>query len=98
MKLRVLLEAENEYNDALDYYIERSEEVAKSFIVEFEVAIEAILQSPRRWRMEPDGTRIFRLANYPYTLRYREDTDVVLLVAVAHNRRRPGYWRDRYES
>lgn len=98
MKLRVLTEAENEYNEALDYYIERSEEVANSFIVEFESAIDTILQSPQRWRGEQDGTRIYRLANYPYTLRYQEGEGFVLLIAVAHNRRRPGYWKKRYKS
>jgi plasmid stabilization system protein ParE len=35
------------------------------------------------------------LRRFPYALIYRVDSDAVRIVAVAHRRRRPNYWRPR---
>ena len=33
--------------------------------------------------------------HFPYSVLYRPNTDEIVIVAVAHRRRRPGYWLDR---
>ena len=95
MKLRFLREALDEYDATLDYYVQRSEEAARAFAAEFEAAVEQILASPLRWRREGDKARIYRLPNFPYSLFYRPEDKEVILLAAAHNRREPGYWRGR---
>jgi hypothetical protein len=35
------------------------------------------------------------LAWFPYSVIFQEKEDIVLIVAVAHAKRRPGYWRGR---
>ncbi|MFB3820344.1 MAG: type II toxin-antitoxin system RelE/ParE family toxin, partial [Candidatus Methylomirabilales bacterium] len=35
------------------------------------------------------------VARFPYSIVYREDAESIVIVAVAHQRRRPGYWRGR---
>jgi hypothetical protein len=35
------------------------------------------------------------LAKFPYSVIYKEKDEVILIVAVAHAKRRPGYWRGR---
>jgi toxin ParE1/3/4 len=41
------------------------------------------------------GTHRFLLQRFPYEIVYKIYPDVVLIIAVAHNKRRPGYWRHR---
>lgn len=39
--------------------------------------------------------RRFPLTRFPFAMIYRSDPDAVRIVAVAHRRRRPGYWQGR---
>ena len=91
MKLSFLEEALGEYDAAVDYYIKKNEIVTRRFVAEFESGVEAILASPSRWRKEGESTRIYRMPNFPYSLIYRVAEEEVILVALAHHRRRPGY-------
>lgn len=55
----------------------------------------AILEAPERWSKPRYGCRRFVFPNqYPYTLVDRL-TPAVEIVAVAHQRRRPDYWKRR---
>jgi hypothetical protein len=38
------------------------------------------------------------LAGFPFSLLFRIDGEGLFVVAVAHQRRRPGYWRRRLRS
>ena len=95
MKLTFLKEALDEYNAAVDHYIKKNERVTRRFVAEFESGVEAILEKPLRWRKEGESTRIYRMPNFPYSLIYRAGEEAVIFVAVAHHRRRPGYWQNR---
>lgn len=44
------------------------------------------------------GVRRRILRRFPYSILYTLDNDVVLVIAVAHQRRRPGYWRRRVQA
>lgn len=95
MSFTFLEAALEEYDASLDYYIGRDEQVARSFVAEFEASVEQIVANPTRWRKEGEVVRIYRMPNFPYSLIYRERNGNVILVALAHHRRRPGYWRAR---
>ena len=95
MKLSFLEEALGEYDAAVDYYIKKSEVVTRRFVAEFESGVEVILANPLRWRKEGESARIYRMPNFPYSLIYRVAEEEVILVALAHHRRRPGYWQKR---
>jgi toxin ParE1/3/4 len=41
------------------------------------------------------ATRELTLSRFPYKIVYRVRTDDLYVVAVAHAKRRPGYWRNR---
>ena len=68
---------------------------AERFVEEMEVAVAAIGETPERWsRFDGDARRML-LRRYPYVVIYRVVMDRIQILAVAHGRRRPGYWRDR---
>ena len=88
-------EAATDYDAAFDWYLERSPEAARAFDAEFERALGAIAQAPQRWAPGPHQTRRFLLRRFPYLVIYREGAETVLVLAVAHTSRKPGYWKDR---
>ena len=95
-KLLVAAAAEEEYTDSLRWYAERSTRVAERFEAEFEKALETIAAHPGRYPLCDNRHRFFLLKRYPFQIIYRKAVeDRWLVVAVAHTRRRPGYWRKR---
>ena len=94
-KLRFLPAATKDYEDACNWYHARSEQAADRFEEAVERALNHILEAPDRWPFCDRRHRQHLLRKYPYSLVYRLLDDRVVVVAVAHARRRFGYWRDR---
>ena len=94
-KPRIISAAEWEYTEALCWYAERSQRAAERFNAEFDRALEAISADPRRFPRCDERHRFYLMDRYPYQVIYREEADEVVVVAVAHARRRPRYWAGR---
>lgn len=58
-------------------------------------ATESVARAPAMWPPVSRGLRRYVVKTFPYVLLYRAEGDTVLIVAVAHQSRRPGYWRKR---
>ena len=84
-----------ELESALAWYMERSEAAALKFAAELDRAIDLVSQSPTRWPTGEHATRKFVLRRFPFAVFYREKETVIQVLAVAHGRRRPGYWKER---
>lgn len=84
-----------EAESAARWYRKRSLVAAERFVDELNQAIDSILEAPQRWPRGARGTRKVKLPCFPFLVIYRESEGVVLILAVAHGRRRPGYWKDR---
>ena len=87
--------AEEDYADALSWYAARSERAARGFEAEFKRAIDAIAEAPRRFPLCDGQHRYYLMRRYPFQVIYREKLEGVLILAVAHAKRRPGYWHGR---
>src|SRR6185436_15268320 len=48
-----------------------------------------------QWPMFQSGTRRYVFPTFPYSLVYFVENDTLNVVAVAHDKRKPGYWRNR---
>ena len=88
-------EASAEYEAAFEWYYLRSEFAAERFVEEIDRAISQILASPRRWPETTHQIRKFRLQRFPFAVFYRQTASGIQILAVAHGRRRPGYWKRR---
>lgn len=89
-------EALAEAEAAVIWYGERSSRAPAAFIEELDNAIKSILDNPRRWPVFELDFRRLTLFRFPYSIVYREkSTGAVQILAVAHGRRKPGYWRGR---
>ena len=80
---------------AVEWYQERSDATAAALLAELDRAIESIAEAPDRWPQYLHGTRRFLLRRFPFSVVYRRVADRVQVVAVAHGKRRPGYWKRR---
>jgi len=91
-------EALTEYRDAVHFYEEHRRGLGKAFVVEVEATIQRILESPERWRRISQNVRSCRTRTFPYAILYSIDEGAMLVMAVMHLRRKPGYWEDRRQS
>jgi toxin ParE2 len=80
---------------AARWYRERSPITAKRFLAELNQVIDSILEAPDRWPISARDTRKIKLPCFPYLMIYRATYGAVLIVAIAHGHRLPGYWKDR---
>ena len=73
--------------------------LGREFREEFDAALDRIRRMPGvSATIDDQGTRKHRLRRFPYTIFYVEFPDVIWIVAVSHQRRRPGYWAGRDPS
>lgn len=77
------------------WYAQRSVAAANQFVAELDDAVVQITNAPQQCPPYLHGTRAYRLLRFPYLVVYQESPSAVQVVAVAHGRRRPGYWRRR---
>ena len=87
--------AAQEAESAYDWYETRDAIAAHSFRQEPGHAVEVVAESPLAWPRYRRSTRRYVFPLFPFSLIYRIRGDEVEVIAVAHGRRRPGYWRSR---
>jgi plasmid stabilization system protein ParE len=85
----------DEAREARRWYRRRSPLLAARFIRALDDAIQQILSSPALWPPYLLGTRVYRLRRFPYLVVYREAGSILQVIAIAHARKKPGYWRRR---
>ena len=88
-------EALDEAQAAFLWYSERSDAAGDSFMVELDRGIDQILERPQTWPRYLYGTQRYLLRRYPFFVVYRPKAEEVQVIAVAHAKRRPGYWKHR---
>ena len=94
-EVQILPDAEAEIAATFLWYQERNPQAATSFRDETLTFIDELADSASKWKQDDDGTRRRLLRHFPYTIFYEIDGNVVFVLAVAHQRREPGYWRSR---
>lgn len=91
-------EAIAEARAARQWYAERSSVAADAFMAELDLAIDRIYQWPDRWAACLHGTRRYLLKRFPYLVVDRSTADRLQVIAVAHGKRKPGYWHHRIKT
>ncbi|MFT7640518.1 MAG: plasmid stabilization system protein ParE [Pirellulaceae bacterium] len=84
-----------ELSESADWYAERSVPAARNFLVAVDVAINSIKSDPGRFARIDERHRGCSVAKFPFQIVFRHDESRITVLAVAHAKRRPGYWRDR---
>jgi plasmid stabilization system protein ParE len=92
---RFLLPAEEEMTGASLFYEAATLGLGAEFLAEVGPVINILRDHPELGRPIGRGLRRTLLHCFPFCLIYFVEVDTVVIVAVAHQRRRPDYWRDR---
>ena len=87
--------AAEEAECAFRWYAERSPEAASGFREELRHAVGALSAAPTRWPRYGTRVRRYVFPRFPFSLVYRVLEGKVEILAVAHGKRRPGYWSSR---
>jgi len=88
-------EARAEADESVEFYEARLNGLGLRFVTAIEATAERISTNPEAGAPLAGGFRKRIVPGFPYNIIYRAWEDYIYLVAVAHHRRRPGYWRDR---
>jgi plasmid stabilization system protein ParE len=95
MRARFLRPAEQEVDEAIAYFDEQRDGLGERFERDLQAAVEHIVKSPRTGKRIGANVRKHPLRTFRYNVIYAIDGEEVVLIAVAHHRRRPGYWHRR---
>ncbi len=87
--------AAQEAEAAYDWYAARNAVAAHGFRDELRHAVSAVAENPGTWPRYGTRARRYVFPRFPFSLVYVQRDDEVEVIAVAHGRRRPGYWRSR---
>lgn len=96
MRVKLHPEARIDLREGKAFYRQRSPLAAIAFAHQIDAAIGRIAEAPLRYPAGAHGTREYVLpSSFPYTVVYRAQQNLVVIVAVAHQSREPGYWQHR---
>jgi plasmid stabilization system protein ParE len=96
VKLVIVPPALGELHDAAAFYTESANvELGLAFVAEFERTVNVILANPTLGMIFRGDRRRYFLRRFPYSVIYQVTSDDLRVIAVAHHRRRPGYWAGR---
>ena len=91
-------EALAEFEAAARHYAGCQAGLELRFIAAVETAIQRILEAPTLRRLVEEDVRRCLTRVFPYAVLYTVERDCVLIVAVMHCHREPGYWRQRLSA
>jgi len=95
MNLIFLEEAFAEMVESARFYESKSEGLGSDFLIAVQATTDRILQSPGTASIEHAKIRRRLVPGFPFNILYESHEDRILIAAVMHQRRRPGYWRKR---
>jgi len=88
-------EALEEYLDAARYYEACQPGLGQRFIDAIEHALQRIVQKPEQGKPLEKDVRRYLTRVFPYAILYSVEADCILIMAVMHCHREPGYWKNR---
>ena len=95
MKLIVLPQAADEFEDAVAHYDDKQAGLGQRFRDEVDQHIHWLVRHADVPRLRPGGYRRVNLKVFPHYIAYLQIGDMLWILAIAHGHREPEYWIDR---
>jgi len=87
--------AKIELDGATAFYELEYAGLGKRFKEEIRRSISRIVEHPQAWSIERGEIRKYLLHKFPYKILYSVEKDCILIIAIAHQHRKPDYWVGR---
>jgi len=84
--------AMQELEDAVTFYEIELSGLGIKFKSEVKKSISRIIEHPKAWSVERGEIRRALLHHFPYKILYSIEKDHILIIAIAHQHRKPAYW------
>jgi toxin ParE1/3/4 len=97
MRMRIHRRAVEEIEHEVEYYDDRQLGLGNALEDEIDAALSLIVQFPEaapKWK-DRSELRVAVLDRFPFSLPYLFMANEVVVLALAHTSRRPGYWSRR---
>ena len=94
---RFLYPAEEEMTEASVFYDAASSGLGNDFLDDVQQAVDSLCEYPLAGEAVAPGLRRMLLHRFPFSIVYAVETDRIVVIAIAHHGRRPGYWQSRVD-
>lgn len=88
-------DAEEEFNEALEYYEDIDSGLGYDFALEVLATIKRSVEFPKAWPVLEGDIRRSLVRRFPYGILYSEEQDRIFIIAVMSLHREPEYWKNR---
>lgn len=95
IQVKLLPEASEEFAASAAFYESKQRGLGQAFIDEVEKTLNRIVEHPKAARVIVGDFRRRLVHRFPFAVIYQLREDQVIVAAIAHRRRRPGYWQSR---
>ena len=94
-RARFVAQARAELLEQIAYYSEAQPGLGSRFAEAVGTAVARATQFPGAGSRALMNTRRMLVKDFPFSVYYRPDPDEIVVFAIAHHARRPGYWAGR---
>ncbi len=91
-------EAKLEIRESSMWYDDKKGGLGLEFLLEVKNAEFKIVQNPQLWQVYESGTRRYLMKRFPFAVIYLLSKKKIQIVAVAHCKRKPEYWKERLQE
>ncbi len=96
-RVRLVRRAVRDVEEARDWYERQRAALGDDFGAALDALLSKLVERPFAWPVWPPDPLLRRahLSRFPYSVLFRVASDVIEIVAVVHQRQRPGAWAER---
>ncbi len=97
MRVEFTTEARDDLFEAVDYYEKKEVGLGQRFRDQVAEVLRVVITAPYLWRERSARYRRVNCPVFPYYIAYVVRDKALVVVAVAHSRREPGFWHERLD-
>lgn len=94
MRAVISASARQDFREAVDHYDKESISAGDRFAEQINATVQLISERPMIGPLNAFGERQFKVETFPYNVIYQPEPRRILVLAIAHHKRKPGYWRN----
>lgn len=97
-RARFVAAARREFLAEVAYYSKERADLGARFTAAVEEATARAVAFPTTGSLSSKNTRRLFLKDFPFAVVYRPSAEGIVIFALAHHSRRPGYWQSRVKD
>ncbi len=94
-KITILEQALHELDEAIEWYWPISNLLANNLLQDYYSTLNEIGKGPFQFEKTDKKYRKHNLRKFPYKVVYQLKNNEIIVIAFAHHKRKPGYWKNR---